>query len=79
MLRPSFLTSIEENMKKAMVAIVLLIIFILLFGWTVGSFARWFYYTVMVIFSKLTFAIMYGLVILGLLLMLLPKGKKDDK
>lgn len=56
-------------MKKAILFLLLLLIFMIMFGWTVGSFAHWFYYTVMIIFSKLTFAFMYGLAALIILVM----------
>ncbi len=70
------------KMKKFTLYALLLMVFLLSFGWAVGSFAHWFYYNMMIVFSKLTFAIMFGslaLVVLALLIAVVYKRSGSDQ
>lgn len=67
-------------MKIPLWVILAVVGFFVLFSYQIGSIAHWFYYTMMVIFSKMVFALMFGLVafaILALIYLLLRKNATD--
>ena len=69
-------------MKNTLLFLLLFVLAMAFFGWTVGSFAHWFYYTLMIVFSKITFALMYGLpvvIILALIVALFYKRSSDKQ
>lgn len=67
-------------MKKTILILILIIIFMAMFGWTVGSIAHWFYYTAMIILSKMVLGTMYAIpavIIIGLLIYLFMRNIKN--
>ena len=56
-------------MKKFGVAVILAILFMVFFGWTVGSFFHWLYWTMMVVASKLVFGMLYAIPVVIIILL----------
>ena len=66
-------------MKRFVFMALAVLLFMVLFGWTVGSLAHWLYWTMMVIASKLAFGLLYAIpaaIILALVFYILVKPRR---